>query len=517
MIAWKTRTRLGMGFAVILLLMLLMTGIEIWKLAEVAQATRDMMKTPLVKERMISDWYSNLNASVNRTTAIAKSSDPSLVTYFDVISTESTRQSLIAEQSIAKLLVSETEKKLFADIVASGKIYRDSGNTIFQLRTEGKLFQSRNLFEQTYLPNSVNYLNQLHKLLDVQRMNINASAENIESIYYSSRLQLLLLSVLAIGSGIVCAWMLARNLLRQLGGEPDYAVMVAQRIASGDLSSAIVVAPIDNTSLMFSMRVMQDSLVEIVGQVRISTDAIATASQQIATGNLDLSSRTEAQAGALEETASSMEDLTNTVKKNAQNAREANALAQSASDVAVKGGAVVAQVVETMGSINASSTKIVDIIGVIDGIAFQTNILALNAAVEAARAGEQGRGFAVVASEVRNLAHRSAAAAKEIKLLIGDSVEKVSQGGKLVDQAGITMRDVVASVKRVSDIIGEITVASSDQTSGIEHINHAIIQMDNVTQQNAALVEEAAAAAQSMHEQAEHLSVAVGVFKLRTA
>ena len=463
MIAWKTRTRLGMGFAVILLLMLLMTGIEIWKLAEVAQATRDMMKTPLVKERMISDWYSNLNASVNRTTAIAKSSDPSLVTYFDVISTESTRQSLIAEQSIAKLLVSETEKKLFADIVASGKIYRDSGNTIFQLRTEGKLFQSRNLFEQTYLPNSVNYLNQLHKLLDVQRMNINASAENIESIYYSSRLQLLLLSVLAIGSGIVCAWMLARNLLRQLGGEPDYAVMVAQRIASGDLSSAI------------------------------------------------------AQAGALEETASSMEDLTNTVKKNAQNAREANALAQSASDVAVKGGAVVAQVVETMGSINASSTKIVDIIGVIDGIAFQTNILALNAAVEAARAGEQGRGFAVVASEVRNLAHRSAAAAKEIKLLIGDSVEKVSQGGKLVDQAGITMRDVVASVKRVSDIIGEITVASSDQTSGIEHINHAIIQMDNVTQQNAALVEEAAAAAQSMHEQAEHLSVAVGVFKLRTA
>ena len=512
--ALRTRTRLGLGFVLILLLMLLMAAMEIWKLAEVAQATSDMMNTPLAKERMISDWYSNLNASVNRTTAIAKSSDPGLMTYFAPVSAESARQSLLLEQRIALLLVTAEEKKLFSDIVASGKLYNDSGNMIYQLRTEGKLFQSRNLFEQTYLPNSVKYLDQLHKLLEVQRGNINTSAGNIESIYRSSRLQLLLLSVLAIGCGMVCAWFLARNLLQQLGGEPDYAVMVAQRIARGDLSGEIQLQASDTTSLMYAMRAMRDSLVDIVDRVRMGTDAIATASDQIAAGNLDLSSRTEAQAGALEETASSMLDLTSTVKKNADNARAANTLANSASAVALQGGVVVSQVVETMGSINASSTKIVDIIGVIDGIAFQTNILALNAAVEAARAGEQGRGFAVVASEVRNLAHRSAAAAREIKILIGDSVDKVVMGGKLVDQAGITMQEVVASVKRVNDIIAEITAASSEQTSGIEQINQAIMQMDNVTQQNAALVEQAAAAAQSMNQQAGNLSLAVGVFKL---
>jgi len=248
--------------------------------------------------------------------------------------------------------------------------------------------------------------------------------------------------------------------------------------------------------------------------VRVSTETIATASIQIASGNLDLSARTEAQAGSLEETASSMEELTSTTKQNSDNARQANQLAQSASEVALKGGAVVAQVIDTMGSINDSSKRIVDIIGVIDGIAFQTNILALNAAVEAARAGEQGRGFAVVAAEVRNLAQRSAAAAKEIKTLIGDSVNKVEVGTKLVDQAGATMDEVVASVKRVSDIIAEIASASNEQSAGIEQINRAIIDMDNVTQQNAALVEEAAAAAQSMQNQTANLSRAVAIFKL---
>lgn len=251
-----------------------------------------------------------------------------------------------------------------------------------------------------------------------------------------------------------------------------------------------------------------------VSEVRTGTDAMATASGQIASGNQDLSSRTEQQASSLEETASSMEELTSTVKQNADNARQANVLAVSASEVAVKGGAVVSQVVDTMSSINASSKKIVDIIGVIDGIAFQTNILALNAAVEAARAGEQGRGFAVVASEVRSLAQRSASAAKEIKTLIGDSVDKVNIGTSLVDQAGSTMNEIVESIKRVTDIMGEITAASQEQTSGIEQINQAIMQMDNVTQQNAALVEEAAAAAESLQDQAGNLTQVVSVFKL---
>ncbi|MGZ3238168.1 MAG: methyl-accepting chemotaxis protein [Burkholderiaceae bacterium] len=303
----------------------------------------------------------------------------------------------------------------------------------------------------------------------------------------------------------------ARSISRPL----NEAVRIAQTVAAGDLTSRIEVDGDDEASqLLRALKDMNESLVRIVGEVRLSTDTIATASGQIANGNMDLSARTESQAGSLEKTASSMEELTSTVKQNADNARQANQLAVSASEVAVKGGSVVTQVVDTMGSINASSKKIVDIIGVIDGIAFQTNILALNAAVEAARAGEQGRGFAVVAAEVRNLAQRSAGAAKEIKTLIGDSVDKVDIGAKLVDQAGATMQEIVDSVRRVTDIMSEITAASQEQMSGIEQVNEAVTQMDFSTQQNAALVEEAAAAAQSLRDQAGKLSQVVSVFEL---
>jgi methyl-accepting chemotaxis protein len=318
-------------------------------------------------------------------------------------------------------------------------------------------------------------------------------------------------SALSLGLGVLLAWLLVRSITQPL----SQAVQVARAVASGDLTSRIEVNSKDETGqLMQALKDMNDSLVGIVGNVRSGTDTIATASSQIAAGNHDLSSRTEQQASSLEETAASMEELTSTVKQNADNARQANQLAVSASSVAVKGGSVVAEVVGTMGAINASSRKIVDIIGVIDGIAFQTNILALNAAVEAARAGEQGRGFAVVAAEVRNLAQRSAAAAKEIKTLIGDSVDKVEEGSKQVAEAGKTMDEIVDSVKRVTDIMAEITAASQEQTSGIEQINQAITQMDQVTQQNAALVEEAAAAASSLQEQASGLSQVVSVFKV---
>ncbi|GAA4027888.1 methyl-accepting chemotaxis protein [Actimicrobium antarcticum] len=325
-----------------------------------------------------------------------------------------------------------------------------------------------------------------------------------------------LVIIAIIGSVLIagcCAFFLIRSVYRQLGGEPDYALEIVRTIASGDLTVQVATRNGDRHSLLFAMHEMQLNLATTVGDIRQSTDTIATASGQIATGNLDLSSRTEQQASALEETASSMEELTSTVKQNADNARQANQLAVNASDVAVKGGAVVSQVVTTMGAINESARKIADIIGVIDGIAFQTNILALNAAVEAARAGEQGRGFAVVASEVRSLAQRSASAAKEIKELINDSVEKVDAGTRLVDQAGATMTEVVASVRRVTDIIGEITAASQEQTAGIDQINQAIMQMDDVTQQNAALVEQAAAAAASLQDQAGNLVGVVSVFK----
>jgi len=320
--------------------------------------------------------------------------------------------------------------------------------------------------------------------------------------------------LLGVGLAMLVGWWLILAITRPLNA----AVQVASSVAGGDLTQKITAQSTDETGqLMYALKNMNDSLVQIVSQVRAGTDAIGTASAEIAAGNQDLSARTEQQASSLEETASSLEELTSTVKQNADNARQANQLAQSASDVANRGGMVVSQVVETMGSINESSKKISDIITVIDGIAFQTNILALNAAVEAARAGEQGRGFAVVASEVRNLAQRSAAAAKEIKTLINDSVEKVGAGSKLVDEAGATMQEIVDSIRHVTDIMGEITAASQEQTAGIEQINQAVSQMDQVTQQNASLVEQAAAAAEAMREQAASLAQAVGVFRLEKA
>src|SRR5450830_467013 len=315
--------------------------------------------------------------------------------------------------------------------------------------------------------------------------------------------------------GLVLAILVGIWLIRAISRPIDAAVEIADGIAAGDLTQHINVLSNDETGrLMQALKNMNESLVKIVGEVRTGTDTIATASSQIAAGNLDLSARTEEQASSLEETAASMEELTSTVKQNSDNARQANHLAMSASDVAVKGGAVVSQVVDTMVSINDSSKKIVDIISVIEGIAFQTNILALNAAVKAARAGEQGRGFAVVASEVRNLAQRSALAAKEIKTLINDSVENVGHGTLLVDAAGKTMEDILASVKKVNDVISEITAATGEQSTGIEQVNRAIIEMDNATQQNAALVEQAAAAAAAMEEQARHLMAAVSIFDL---
>ncbi len=337
------------------------------------------------------------------------------------------------------------------------------------------------------------------------------NAELAEAASKRATLLSLIAMVLGSGAAIVAGVLVSRSIVRPL----DRAVEVAKTVAAGDLRARIEVTSNDETGqLLQALKDMNASLKQIVSKVRSGAETISVASDEIATGNMDLSSRTEQQAGALEETASSMEELTSTVKQNADNARQASQLAISACDVALKGGDVVERAVTTMGAISESSKQIVDIIGVIDGIAFQTNILALNAAVEAARAGEQGRGFAVVASEVRNLAQRSATAAKEIKTLIGDSVARVEAGSALVNETGATMSEIVASVKRVMDIMAEISAASVEQGAGIEQINIAVTEMDTTTQQNAALVEEAAAAAQALREQTAALNEVVGVFKL---
>lgn len=331
---------------------------------------------------------------------------------------------------------------------------------------------------------------------------------------------IIIISVVSLSAIALCAvvgFALTRGLLRQLGGEPGTASEIANRISDGELTTEVSLVKGDRSSLMHSIGKMRDSLHVIVGQVQVGTQSIASASEQIARGNEDLSKRTEQQAGALEEVASAMEELTATVRENAGNAQQANAMAKSASEVSVQGGELVEKVVETMRSIDQSSRKIVDIIGVIDSIAFQTNILALNAAVEAARAGEQGRGFAVVAAEVRNLAQRSAAAAKEIKVLIDDSVDKVEVGSSLVANAGTTMQNVVVSVGRVTQIMAEISRASMEQSEGIEQVNRSIVDIDALTQQNSAMVEEATAAAQELREQASALTEVVSVFKLTAA
>jgi methyl-accepting chemotaxis protein len=338
--------------------------------------------------------------------------------------------------------------------------------------------------------------------------------EDVNNDFYADLQKMALYLALIGGALTLLTMMVIRSVKRSLGGEPDYASGIAAQIADGNLDLQVEVGANDSSSLLYMMRQMQQRLSATVIQIRQGTDSIHLGAREIAAGNLDLSSRTEQQAASLEETASSMEELTATVKQNADNARQAGQLAQSASDIAERGGDVVGQVVQTMQGITESSRKIADIIGVIDGIAFQTNILALNAAVEAARAGEQGRGFAVVASEVRSLAQRSAQAAKEIKGLIGDSVDRVSSGSQLVERAGATMDEVVVAVKRVTDIMGEISSASEEQSHGIAQVNDAITQMDQVTQQNAALVEQAAAAAGSLEEQARMLKSAVSAFSV---
>ncbi|MEX1167134.1 MAG: methyl-accepting chemotaxis protein [Hydrogenophaga sp.] len=392
--------------------------------------------------------------------------------------------------------------------------YRKSQARVIQLGRDKQQQDAADIADGASSMSFDETVSALNKLIEFNYQGSDTAASEVKSVYDQARLTVLALVALALVVGVSLGTLIARQLSRQLGGEPRVAVAVARAAAQGDLSTAITLRRGDTDSLLAWLDNMQKGLTRAVTDVRRGSDHVSNASREIATGNQDLSSRTEQQAAELQLTAATMDQLGTTVRHNADSARQASQLAQSASEVAVQGGDVVGRVVETMKGINESSRKISDIIGVIDGIAFQTNILALNAAVEAARAGEQGRGFAVVAAEVRNLAQRSAEAAKEIKSLIGASVDRVEQGSTLVDQAGVTMQEVVTSIRRVSDIVSEISAASSEQSSGVEQVGQAITRMDQGTQQNAALVEQSAAAADSLKQQAEQLVAAVAVFKI---
>ena len=456
-------------------------------------------------------WAGLTETNAARTQALILSSEPVVEAAFKDVIAATTAEISKVQKSIEGMELRPVDIAQMEKIGASRKTMIDLRGKARQMKTDGQAAEATALVASQYNPAVASYLGNLQTFVKMQEQAAaDAEAESIaaRAVTRQASIAAVVLIVLALLGG---AWWLIRSIQRPL----SEANRVAARIAEGDLSHTVVTARQDEFGdLLRSLMHMSQSLGRMVLQVRQSTDSIATASAEIASGNNDLSARTEQTASNLQQTAASMEELTSTVRQSADSAAQASGLAAQASSVAEKGGEVVRQVVDTMQDINQSSQKIADIIGVIDGIAFQTNILALNAAVEAARAGEQGRGFAVVASEVRSLAQRSAQAAKEIKGLIGDSVDKVASGARLVSEAGTTMGDIVQSVKRVSDIIGEITAAANEQSTGIGEVNQAVSNLDQMTQQNSALVEQSAAAAQSLREQADQLAQAVAVFNV---
>ncbi|MCX7291872.1 MULTISPECIES: methyl-accepting chemotaxis protein [Janthinobacterium] len=513
----KVGTRLGLGFALVLVLLVAVTVLGIARMAQIQERLDHVINVNNVVTRLVIDMRGNVSdriTSLRILTLMTDASDmePEMARIKTQTSTYQETQKKL-EEKFAVESTSE-EKALLSSIKEYEAAAMPAIAKASALWMANDAEGATRVMIKEIRPVQKKWMEALEQLATLEDKLNEQMQSDARKAFDSARLFMIILGVLAVAMGVAAALVITRGLLKQLGGEPDYTASIAGSIANGDLSIGIHTQPSDNSSLLAEMKEMRNSLVGIVGQVRVGTETIGTASREIADGNIDLSSRTEMQASALEKTASAMEELTSTVKQNADNAREANKLAATASDVALKGGSVVSQVVDTMSSINESAKKIVDIIGVIDGIAFQTNILALNAAVEAARAGEQGRGFAVVASEVRNLAQRSAGAAKEIKILIDDSAEKTERGTRLVGQAGVTMGEVVDSVRRVTDIMSEIASASQEQSAGIEQVNLSIIEMDGMTQQNAALVEQAAAAAQSLQDQAAELAHVVSIFKL---
>ena len=507
----KIGTRLALGFGFIGILLIIILSLSITMLGRVSEGTTEIVNDRLPKIELSYELDTKINEiAIALRNMMLTDKQADIQKQLDAITAarEVVRNHI---ETMAATMKRPQAKPIVERIRESNAKYIAGTDQLIKLINASASDEARAYLTEELRPVLASYKKAIGELIVVQKEFTQETSRHAEQTYSDTRTLMIGLGAAILLFAVVVAYWITVSITRPVAK----ALALANTVAAGDLSSRIDVTTTDEMGqLLQALKAMNESLVRTVSAVRGGTDAIATAASQITSGNEDLSSRTEQQASSLEETASSMEELTSTVRQNVDNARQANQLATSASQVALRGGDVVEQVVQTMSSIDASSKKIVDIISVIDGIAFQTNILALNAAVEAARAGEQGRGFAVVASEVRNLAQRSAAAAKEIKSLIDDSVEKVDAGSRLVGEAGSTMSEIVDSVKRVTDIMSEIAAASEEQSAGIEQVNQAIGQMDQVTQQNAALVEEAAAAAASMQEQTRKLASTVSIFKL---
>lgn len=508
----RVGVRLGAAFGVVILLMIIVSITAIIKTGNINGAVDSMINDRYIKVRLSFDARDGVNDQIKylRGMVIDTTRPERNVKRFGQL-VEATQKTDKAVAEIAKIQTTPVGIKKIQAVKDAAQVFENTKSQLIELIKSGNADAAAEfaLYKMTATQNT--YLDLVAQFANSQSQQMQAEGAKALADGSTAIQITLIFSFLAVLAAVVLGFFLTRSIVRPL----REAVTIAENVAAGDLRTAINVTSSDETGqLMQALKNMNGNLLSIVTEVRAGTHLITNASSEISAGNMDLSSRTEQQASSLEETAAAMEQMTSTVKQNADNARQANELAAQASKVAVQSGAAVKQVVSTMDMINGSSKKIVDIISVIDGIAFQTNILALNAAVEAARAGEQGRGFAVVASEVRSLAQRSASAAKEIAQLIEDSVAKVDEGGKQVAIAGTTMEEVLASVKSVTAIMGEISIASNEQSTGIDEINMAITQMDQVTQQNAALVNESAAAAQSLQEQAVQLSQAISVFKV---